>query len=399
MLEKRSCICSNPEVLNDCDDFCYLFELLRVQGFNFCQHDHLGQSLFHVLLRPWIDQDTLRNIITQLNELPIHRHISTARDCFGYTVVAQLNLHGTDLGINLDHAIFSLSCETDNSHFDSSGLQSRLADSSTKQHSLEEQSSRNYENHPYLVTVNDLFLYEQHADYWRTILTAKDSPWFEDSSGRNGLHCLAAASLVTPEMPLPTNLLGQLESLKDMGKGGRTDDRASFTKSLLNLGVNPNNYDNDGNTPFMAFIIHHRDTDMDDCTTRILSYLVEAGSDIHRRNRDGETALHLAVRLGRRAATKFLLASGANIHARTKSSLGVLALGHKQSLACKQDENLFAQIMLCMSLVATCGAVSEPTIIDEWGTPGLRVVANKAVEPRGFKLVKRFIGIKLKRRR
>ncbi|KAE9365240.1 ankyrin [Stipitochalara longipes BDJ] len=389
-----------PEVLSHCDDLCYLFELLRVQGFNFRQHDHLGQSPFHLLLRPWKDQDTLRKIITQMNDLPIHRHISTARDCFGYTVVAQLNHLGTDLGINLDHAILSLSCETDNSISNSRCLQTRFADSWTKtHHNFDEHSSRNYENHPYIMTFNDLFVYEQHVDYWRTILTAKDSPWFEDSNGRNGLHCLAATSLVTPEKPLPATLLSQLESLKDLGEGDETSERASFTKYLLNVGVDANNYDNDGTTPFMAFIIHHHATEMDDCITKILRCLVEAGSDIHRRNRHGETALHLAVKLGRRAATKFLLASGANIHARTRCGLGVLELGHKHSLNCKQDENLFAQIMLCMSLVATCGAVSEPTIIDEWGTPELKVVANKTTEPRGFKLVKKFIGIKVKRRR
>jgi hypothetical protein len=142
-----------------------------------------------------------------------------------------------------------------------------------KEHySLDEQSARNYENHPHLTTVNDLFLYEQHVDYWRTILTAKDSPWYEDSNGRNGLHCLAAASLVTPENPLPATLLSQLESLKDMGEGGKTSDRISFIKSLVNVGVDPNNHDNDGNTPFMAFITHHYSTKVDDCTTRILKF-------------------------------------------------------------------------------------------------------------------------------
>lgn len=389
-----------PEVLCHCDDFCYLLELLRVQGFNFLQHDHLGQSPFHLLMRPSIDQDILRKIITQMDDLPIHRHISTARDCFGNTVIGQLNLHGTESGFNLDHAILSLSCETDNAIFDSKGLRISVAQGTRKEkNSIEEEPARNYENHPSIVNVNDLFLYEQHVDYWRTILTAKNSPWFEDSNGRNGLHCLAEASLVTAEMPLPTMLLKQLESLKDMGDGDKTSDRGYFVKSLLNVGVDPNNYDNAGNTPFMAFIVHHHVSETDDCINRILSCLLEAGSDIHRRNRHGETALHLAVKLGRRAATKFLLASGANIHARTSSGLGVLQLGHNHSMLCMQNENLFAQIMLCMSLAVTCGAVAEPTILDEWGTPGLKIVPQKIVEPRGFKLVKKFLGIRVKGRR
>jgi ankyrin repeat protein len=389
-----------PEVLCHCDDFCYLLELLRVQGFNFRQHDHLGQSPFHLLMRPSIDQDILHQIITQMDNLPIHRHISTARDCFGNTVVGQLNLHGTESGCNLDHAILSLSCETDNAIFDSKRFRISVAQSSRKaRNSIEEEPARNYENHPSIVDVNDLFLYEQHVDYWRTILTAKNSPWFEDSSGRNGLHCLAEASLVTAEMPLPATLLNQLESLKDMGDGDKTSDLGYFVKSLLNVGVDPNNYDNAGNTPFMAFIIHYHVSETDDCINQILSCLLEAGSDIHRRNRQGETALHLAVKLGRRAATKFLLASGANIHARTSSGLGVLQLGHNHSMLCMQDENLFAQIMLCMSLAVTCGAVAEPTLLDEWRTPELRIVTQKIAEPRGFKLVKKFLGIRVKGRR
>ncbi|KAH7304349.1 ankyrin repeat-containing domain protein [Rhexocercosporidium sp. MPI-PUGE-AT-0058] len=200
-------------------------------------------------------------------------------------------------------------------------------------------------------------------------------------------------------MPLPAGLLSQLESLKDMGDGGKTSDRESFIKSLLNVGVDPNNYDNDGNTPLMAFIVHRPASEMDDCTTSIFKCLLEAGSNIHRRNRQGETALHLAMKFGRLAAMKFLLASGANIHARTRSGLGVLELSHKHWVNCKNDDNLYGQITLCLSLAATCGAVSEPTILDEWGTLELRVVANKINEPKGFKLVKRFLGIKVKERR
>jgi hypothetical protein len=85
------------------------------------------------------------------------------------------------------------------------------------------------------VNVNDLFLYEGHVDYWRTILTAKYSPWFEDSNGRNGLHCLAEASLVTTKMPLTAMLLKQLDSLKDMGDDDKIIDRGYLVKSLLNV--------------------------------------------------------------------------------------------------------------------------------------------------------------------
>jgi hypothetical protein len=100
------------DVLDYCDDFCHLLEILCVQGFKFSQHDHLGQSPLHLLMRPWIRSDILRKIIAKLDSLPIHRQISTARDCLGYTVVGQMNLQETqESRIDLDQAMLSLACE------------------------------------------------------------------------------------------------------------------------------------------------------------------------------------------------------------------------------------------------------------------------------------------------
>jgi hypothetical protein len=170
-------------------------------------------------------------------------------------------------------------------------------------------------------------------------------------------------------------------------------------KALLAAGVDPNNYDNNGNTPLMAFVSNDRATESDDSITRILTLILEAGSDINRRNRQGETALHIAVELGRRTATGVLLAAGANVHARTRSGVGVLELGQRQCLKNKEDENLFGQIMVCMSLAASFEAASEPTILDEWGSPKWRLQTQKCTESKGFKLVKKFIGAKARGRR
>jgi hypothetical protein len=104
--------------------------------------------------------------------------------------------------------------------------------------------------------------------------------------------------------------------------------------------------------------------------TRALHGLLEAGSDVHWHNRQGETALYLAMKSSRRTAAKFLLAFGADIHVWTSCGLDVLGLGHKYSLNCKLDENFcLPQIMPCMSLAASCGAASEPTILERGGNP------------------------------
>jgi ankyrin repeat protein len=387
-----------PEVIDSCDDFCYLLEILSVEGFNFSQHDDLGQSSLHLLTRLWINPDILRKVVTKLDSLPIHTHISTARDCLGYTVIGQINLQAAQpSGLDLDHAILSLACDTEKAIMDPRDLQwprsrRKCQDSSSRN----EQPIRNYENHPSINTVEDLIRYEQHVDYWRIITSAVDSPWFEDSNGKNGLHCLAEASLVSPDMPLPDPLLVRLNSLNEAerAKDRKVSVRERFIQRLLEGGVDPNNYDNEGSTPLMAFVIHTRPAESDSSTARILNYLVEAGSDIHRRNRQGETALHLSIKLGRRAATKALLAFGANIHARTSGGLGVLELGHNHAMESSQEGNLYSQIILCMSLAASFGAVSQPTILDEWGSPHYRLAEPGLSEPKSFKAIKKFISSK-----
>jgi hypothetical protein len=238
------------EVLDYCDDFCHLLEILSAQGFNFSQHDHLGQSPLHLLMRPWIRSDILQKVIATLDSLPIHRQMSTARDCLGYTVVGQMNLQETEEStIDLDQVMLSLACETEKPIFDQYRLQMSKSKSQFKSSSnKDEHPARNYENHPSIQTVDDLLRYEQHVDYWRTIVAAKDNSWFEDLNGRNGLHCLAEASLVSSDMPLPSLLLDQLESIRTTEPTDSNNEREYLIRSLLSAGVDPNNYDNNGNT-------------------------------------------------------------------------------------------------------------------------------------------------------
>ena len=126
----------------------------------------------------------------------------------------------------------------------------------------------------------------------------------------------------------------------------------------------------------MAFVTHSPAGDEDDENMRILSRLLSAGAEIDYRNRNGETTLHIAVKLGRREAMKFLLGHGANVHARNSGGLGVVAVGEAASKRATHDEVLYAQIMLCISLVASAGGVSAPTILQEWASPQWKIHYN-----------------------
>jgi hypothetical protein len=223
---------------------------------------------------------------------------------------------------------------------------------------------RNYEKNSFIQTVDDLERYAYHADLLKTINESRKNPQFEDSNGRNGLHCLAEVSFdlhLSGGRPSPIQL-------PDIN----FDYAAELEKNLeflLEAGVDPNSHDKEGLTPFMAFVIHLRlgeDENLTTRPTRPLQRLFKAGADIHRRNRQGETALMISVKFGRRASTKFLLNAGSNVHVRANNGLGVVALGHKCAKRAKHNEALYAQIMLCVSLVVSAGAVSAPSILGEW---------------------------------
>jgi len=147
----------------------------------------------------------------------------------------------------------------------------------------------------------------------------------------------------------------------------------------------------------MSFITHDRASENSEISMQILNSLLKSGGDICRRNRYGETALHLAVKLGRRAATEVLLAAGANVHARTQCGLGILDLGYMHAKINKQNGELFAQIMLCLTLSASFGAVAKPTILDEWGSQSKS--PTHTIPKSGFSKIKTFIVKKIRKTR
>lgn len=208
----------------------------------------------------------------------------------------------------------------------------------------------------------------KHARLLETARLAIDVPDIEDTQGRNGLQCLAEASLSLgddDEVGTATNKRKRDQSDPDPAKT-RLAFRYELVQKMIEVGVDVNNYDKKGNTVLMAFITHLQDGEDDKTLTQLLNYIIQNDANIHWRNRDGESALHIAVRLGRKVATRVLLMNGANVHARNSDAKGILAVGESHYLRAKKDPPLYASIMACMALCIQYGAVSRPSLVQEW---------------------------------
>lgn len=353
-------------------EFRFLIGTLVQRNFNFEQQDDNGQTVFHGLVQSCMP-----------NEI-----VDDAIQCFQYHGVVLPKLRdnlGFDVSSRAQRHTFEMlppPAEENDNIFRTFSMASRQASIMD-----DEYPSPSYihlskaPKSPPIENLEDLQNYEYHADLLRTILRATDDPLFEDINGRNGLHCLAAVRLdlpvaTTDEEDTPT------PNSKPKPNTSHITLRERYLEQLVLSGVDPNSYDRQGATAFMAFISNSREDEDDNLTCKILDRLCRAGANIHRRNREGETPLHIAVKLGRRASTKFLLARGANVHARTSDGTGILALGLKHSDKAAKDDVMYAQISLCVSLVAGAGAVSKPTILREWASEDFRIAPDPVPSPR-----------------
>lgn len=325
-------------------DLCRLLRWLSEIKFDFTARDHHGQTPLHLLTRPWLHGESVSKILEVLFASKIM--IPACRDNLGYTIKEQIEQPSIGVDTVQVRRFFTVT---------------------TKSAPLENYGLPNFGKSTAIETVHDLVVYAQHAELLRDIRHSMNNPRHEDAGGRNGLHCLAEVCL---DLPLPDDAVS---SEAEETAGIPQTQRERYLQDLLKSSVDVNNHDKQGYTPLMAFIIHTRAGEDDILTTRLLQLLIDAKAGINTRDRRGETPLHLAVKLGRRAATKFLLGNGANVHARDGDGLGVIALGEAASKKAKHDEILYGQIMLCISLVVNAGGVSNPTILQEWGSPQWKI--------------------------
>ncbi|KAM0330596.1 hypothetical protein ACHAQA_003545 [Verticillium albo-atrum] len=226
----------------------------------------------------------------------------------------------------------------------------------------------------------------RNARLMELVRHSQANPLLEDHKGRNGLHCLAAAILsentllakynAPPPSPgNPTNPRKRRlntpytrRSLSDASKA-RFDVRANIVHNLLMCGLDINHYAVDGTTPLMAFVARLPEDGDHKGPVTILEMLLDNGARLEARNRQGETALHVAVRCGRKLAVRTLVKRGANVHARNAAGRSVLEVADARMFRSRNDEKAYSHYEVCRAWLSgqEAQAVQQPTVAQEWG--------------------------------
>ncbi|KAM4060689.1 ankyrin repeats (3 copies) domain-containing protein [Hirsutella rhossiliensis] len=216
----------------------------------------------------------------------------------------------------------------------------------------------------------------KEAGLLEKIRLASENPLLEDVDGGNGLHCLAIATL-SPDSIVDKYCLDPGTQDGSVGKGklldsssARLEFRRSLAAGLLDAGVDPNHYDCRGNTPLMTFSAELPEDSDYKTGPKILDLLVEKGANVHARNRAGETALHVAVRCGRKLAMRTLVRHGASVHARDAEGRSVLDVADAKMMSSRaEDPREYARHEACRAWLSSNKglAVQRPTVLDEWG--------------------------------
>ncbi|KAL2759799.1 hypothetical protein ACRALDRAFT_206117 [Sodiomyces alcalophilus JCM 7366] len=241
--------------------------------------------------------------------------------------------------------------------------------------------------------------YFKHARLIEMARRSQLTPNLEDSKGRNGLHCLAAAILTRDTLvakygvpppspsdpqaepqppPQPANSRKRRLNTPHLNKklcdasNKSLTFRESQVRSMLEAGVDPNHYAADGSTPLMAFVAHLPEDGDYKVPVSILQLLIDGGARLDARNRQGETALHVAVRHGRKLAVRTLVQNGACVHVRDAAGRSLLDVADARLVGASRDEKAYSHYEACRAWLSgkESKAVQNPTVAMEWG-PGL----------------------------
>lgn len=182
------------------------------------------------------------------------------------------------------------------------------------------------------------------------IAESAHNPLAHDYCGRNGLHCFA-----TIHRLLPDNIEQPLIARKDV------------LVDMLNRGVDANSFDSRGETPLHTLLSHTRHHDQDNTIALFTKIMVQDyGADMHLRDRNGHTPLHLACISGRLPCVEILLAMGANVNARNYRGWSAITEAlyevermMEDTMASNWVEDV-TKIQQCIDRVRRAGGVDDP---------------------------------------
>ncbi|KAG5993309.1 hypothetical protein E4U43_003542 [Claviceps pusilla] len=300
--------------------------------------DCYGRSFFHLLRAGLHSQELLDRVAALCDERSL-----AAKDAFGFSPA---------------HAVLGIDA----------GQETIMVQSSSRDSSMS--------------TTTDSRIIEE-SRLLATVRLAAQCPSLHDDHGRNGLHCLAKASLgsativnkyhLQPSMRTKVTKKYSPQSPQQALLDSSTDKlklRLGLLRGLLDAGVDANQHDDDGNTPLMLFVAELPEDDDYKIPPKILEALVRNGANVNARNRRGETALHMAVQRGRKLAMRTLVKLGANVHVRDCAGRSLLDVADAQMANCESDEHMtdYAHYEACRAWLSGKGmALQRPTVLEEWG--------------------------------
>lgn len=346
-------------VLHPCwyEEGSYLRELLmrlRKASFDVLATDVYGRNFFHLLRKSGVSADLIKEFAS-----PYDAKISNRRDAFGNKPIPGGNL------ARVSRRIVSIR---------------RLSTASTSRGPAltVDPSSAMLEPQTRLLEVINRSLGATNTD--RSVVP---DPFMEDVQGRNALHCLAEVDLNKAPgaekqprtSPSQKRKRGKIDIESEL-EDGLLKLRAESLGTVLQAQVDVNHYNLKGQTPLMSFITHAPDqTTQEQIYSKvIIKILLERGANIEARNRQGETALYLAARLGKRIAVRELLGHEANFHVRDVNGVGILQLIDNLYETSEVDNDLNSRLESCRAIITgrfTATKVEQnPSAIDEWGCAG-----------------------------
>jgi hypothetical protein len=208
-------------------DFHNLIGRLVQLQFDFQRQDYNGQTTIHALTEPPISPEVLSGIVQTLDFYRID--LPTSRDNLGFRIQDQVQeMESKPMLPGIENSRFSV----DGGLF----LDPREAnsDSQFEEYSFVDRNIQSFKKHDWVENFEDLQQYELHADLLRSIVRSGEDPKFEDSDGRNGLHCLAEVRL---DLPIPGN---QFDRKPGPDLNFSTTSRERYLEQLILAGVDPN---------------------------------------------------------------------------------------------------------------------------------------------------------------